>query len=228
MASGMARKKLIQLSDHPYHITARANNQNYFGVPPKLLWQIFNDYLFFISNAFGVRAHAFVMMANHFHLIASFPEKNVSQAMNRFMTETARVINHVQGSINHIYGSRYHACLINDFRYYAFAYRYVFQNPVRAGLCQSVEEYQYSTLSGLLGQQPIQIPIFEFSSPYVPKLEDHEDLLRFLNFKAAPRTIEATRKALYRTQFHFSGKYLAWTRTHAEPLLSHHTRCNAP
>ncbi|MBI2605657.1 MAG: transposase [Deltaproteobacteria bacterium] len=212
----MARKKLVQSPNHPYHITARSNNGAYLGLEPETLWNIYNDYLHFLSTAFEVKIHAFVMMSNHFHLIASFPKLNISLAMNRFMTESARAINFERMTINHIYGSRYFACLIDNERYYRNVFRYLFQNPVRAGICTYVEDYSFSTLSGLLGQTRLSIPIHHFSSPFVPEFSDLESHLSFLNQPINLRTLEATRFALRRTHFKYSVKYREWAKAHGE------------
>ncbi|MBI2605915.1 MAG: transposase [Deltaproteobacteria bacterium] len=218
----MARKKIIQTSNYPYHITARSNNHDYFGIDPDTLWNIFNDYLHFLSIAFRVKTHAFVMMSNHFHLMASFPESNMHAALNRFMTETSRVINHSRKTVNHTYGKRHHACLIDNDLYYACAYRYVFQNPVRAEICQMVEEYPYSSLSGLIGKRRLDSPVYEYPSSLVPQVDNLEHLLAFLNQPVALRTADATRKALHRTRFKFAGTYLAWTRTHGGSFFAAH------
>ncbi len=218
----MARKKIIQTSNYPYHITARSNNHDYFGIDPNALWDIFNDYLYFLSIAFRVRTHAFVMMSNHFHFIASFPESNMHAALNRFMTETSRVINFSRKTVNHTYGKRHHACLIDSDHYYACAYRYVFQNPVRAKICQKVEEYPYSSLSGLMGKQRLNSPVFEYPNSLVPQADDPEQLLAFLNQPVALRTADATRKALHRTHFQFAGTYLAWARNHGDSIVAAH------
>lgn len=120
-----------------------------------------SDYLYFLRSAFDVRIHAFVLMSNHFHLLAAFPRSNLSDAMEYFMRETSRGIARESDRLNHVYGSRvFRSRLSSD---YAFqnVYKYVYQNPVQAGLCKKVEDYPYSTLHGLLGRARALVPVEE-------------------------------------------------------------------
>jgi REP element-mobilizing transposase RayT len=65
-----------------------------------------------INRAYKAEIHAFVLMSNHFHLVVSFPENNMSEAMNYFMRETSRMISRDAGRINQTYGSRYFRSII--------------------------------------------------------------------------------------------------------------------
>ena len=142
-----------------YHITARSNNKQWFGMDPSELWKVFGDYLHFLHFGFKARIHCFVLMSNHFHLLASFPDNNLSMAMCYFMTNTSRSINSMRGSINHVYGGRFHSSLIQSSYHYANVYKYIVRNPIKERLSQSVEEFPYGTLKGLYGKERIIIPI---------------------------------------------------------------------
>jgi len=74
-------------ADYPIQITARCNNKEIFPVPLDEAWDLFSNYLHFIHSAFEIKIHSFVLMSNHFHLIASDPNLNLSKAMGIFMKE---------------------------------------------------------------------------------------------------------------------------------------------
>lgn len=45
--------------------------------------------------------------------------------------------------------------------YYKHAYKYVYRNPVEAGMCARVEDYEFSTLCGLLGATNFGVPVID-------------------------------------------------------------------
>lgn len=129
----------------------------------EIVWPVMSDYLHFIHHAYGVKILAFVLMNNHFHMMAKFPRGNMPEAMQYFMRETSRAIAYASKRTNHIYGNRYFRSRISSDHYLDHVYKYVYRNPVEAGLTKTVHEYRYSTLKGLLGFEAAPIPVIEDS-----------------------------------------------------------------
>jgi putative transposase len=65
------------------------------------------------------------------------------------------------GVINQIFGGRYKWCLIQSQQYLSNCYRYVYQNPVRAGIVRRCEEYPFSTIQNTLGRSAFAIPVHD-------------------------------------------------------------------
>lgn len=164
----MARKPIIRSNEFPYHITGRGNNRSDFPTNASITWRIFSASLGALNRTMGVKVHAFVMMPNHFHLIASTPEEELGVVMKHFMQSVTQTVNRNCGQSGRIFGSRYHGSLIDTQSYYDYAMKYVYRNPVRASLCTRAQDYQYSSLRGLLGIDPLQ---FTLSPAY-----DHHSL----------------------------------------------------
>lgn len=181
----------------PFHITVRSNNRDWFGLSRAEVWTIMEDYLFFIHHAYGVKIIAFVLMDNHFHLLVLCPLGNISEAMAYFLRETSKRIASKSGRINHIYGSRFYRTLIKNNHYFQHAYKYLYRNPVEAGICQRPEEYLYSTLSGLLGITALRIPLTFDDTLF----ESVEHTLSWLNEAPSLEKREMIRKALRRSVF---------------------------
>jgi REP element-mobilizing transposase RayT len=93
----MPRKTLIRSSEHPYHISARCINKDWFRLPIEDIWKIFEDYLCHVSHVYDLRIHSFVLMSNHFHLLASTPQGNIDKVMNYLMREVSRNITRESG-----------------------------------------------------------------------------------------------------------------------------------
>lgn len=157
----MSRAKRISSHEYPYHITARCINREWFTLSLESVWDIFSNYLFFCHHAFNLQIHSFVLMNNHFHLLISTPQSNISEVMRYLMTETSREISRQSGRINQTYGGPYFASLIAKDIYYMHVYKYIYRNPVDAKITKTVEEYKFSTLSQLLGIQKGIIPLTE-------------------------------------------------------------------
>ncbi|MBC7370716.1 MAG: transposase [Bdellovibrionaceae bacterium] len=193
----MPRKNRIRSSEFPYHISARCNNKDWFAIPLDEVWEIFSRYLYFITIAYGVEIHAFVLMNNHYHLILSTPKSNIEEAMCYLQRETSRCLGQASDRINHNFGGAYNACLITDLNYYSNVYKYALRNPISAGIAQSVEEYAYSTLRGLLGFEHLSIPTFANEELFIST----ERTLYWLNSPPRIDDNELIRKALKRREF---------------------------
>lgn len=163
-------------------------------------WEIMSDYLFFVKHAYGLKLHSFVLLNNHFHLIVSTPRGNLSEAMNYFMRETSKEFNRILRREDQFYGSRYYRTLITKDHYWKNAYKYLYRNPIEAGLVNRCEKYKYSTIHGLLGGSKITIPLeedlFLFSEF---GLNIHA--LNWLHQTPTPENKIAMEKALKRKEF---------------------------
>jgi REP element-mobilizing transposase RayT len=183
-------------TDCPYHVTARTNNREWFGLDLSEVWKIFEEQLYFIHHGFGVRIHAFVLMGNHFHLLLSDPEGKMSVTLRWLLTETAKEINRQMNSKNHVYGQRNYRSLVESYHYYTHAYKYIYRNPVEAGICTRVEEYTYSSLPGLFGLQKLNFPISDSLLT-----DDLEKNLNWLNRSTEKKDRETIRQGLKRPVF---------------------------
>jgi putative transposase len=204
----MGRSKAIEQSEFPYHITARNLNREWFNLPLEAVWAIFEEELFMTSKLHGLEIYAFVLMKNHFHLIARTPEANISQCMLRFMSNVSRRLNEKGNRINGNFAGRHFKTIIQENSYFLNTYKYVYRNPVEAGLAEKVEHYPFSTLFGLLGKAPLFIPLTEDTTLF----SDPEETLIWLNSKPRTSQIEAIRYAL-------KGQYFQSRKTNPENSL---------
>lgn len=185
-------------SELPYHLCARSNGKDWFALETRIVWDIMSDYLHFVHHAFNVRIHSFVLMDNHFHMIASFPDGNLSAALNYLIRETSRAIGRSSNRINHVFGGRTFRSCLGDYRYFEHAYKYIYRNPVEAGLCMRVEEYPFSTLQGLLGLAHSIIPVEEDSLIFDGNVGE---TLKWLNTNPSRENKDAVRRALRHPTF---------------------------
>ena len=144
----MPRRKLIYTDYYPYHVTARANNKEWFYIPKEQVWKIFVKELNLIVLEEKFKIHAFVLMDNHYHMLCSTDDsKDLGVVMQRLQKNVSRKINKKADRINHVFGGPYKGSLITTPTYYKTVLKYVFRNPVEAGIVSKVEDYKYSSLN---------------------------------------------------------------------------------
>ncbi|MGE3609122.1 MAG: transposase [Bacteriovoracaceae bacterium] len=153
----MPRPLFIRSEIHPYHVIARCNHKDFFPIHLEAVWEIMVKQLKHAHQEHQLAIHAFVLMGNHFHLLCHTPGANLDKIMHGFQRQTSiRILSRVQ-SENHLWGGRYKWSLIQSQQHYYQVYRYIFQNPIRAGLVNRVEDYPYSTIS-----REVNFPLHSF------------------------------------------------------------------
>ncbi len=99
-------------------------------------------------------------MNNHYHLLLKTPNCDISRFMYFFNKTISEKIRKKTGQINKMFGGRFKASAIKDQNHLCNVYRYIYQNPIRAGICNKCEEYPYSTLGFKISQRKFVIPLY--------------------------------------------------------------------
>ncbi len=188
----MPRAKAISQSVFPYNISARCINKEWFHLPMEQVWDIFCEELNRSVKHYELLVHSFVLMSNHFHLIASTPRANISQCMHQLMHRSSRRLTKEGNRINATFAGRHYKCILQHNNNFLNAYKYNYQNPVRAGVCARVEDYPFSTLNALAKAQRCPIPIAEDTI----FLSDPVGTLAWLNSMPDPQKLEGVRFGL--------------------------------
>jgi putative transposase len=195
----MGRYRRIINSEFPIHITGRTNNRESFPIPMDEMWGVMSDYLHLAKSGFGFLTHSFLLMPNHFHWMARDPQGEMSNCMQYLMRETSREIGRLAGKINRVWGAPFGSSIIGKPLHYLHAYKYIYRNPVKGRLCESVLQYPYSTLSALIGNQPTIIPLEEDELLF----NDFSGTLEWLDHGYSQTEEESIRLALRRKEMKF-------------------------
>lgn len=213
----MPRKRRVLNPHCPLHVTARTNNRIQFPIDLDEVWKITSDYLYILKYGFNLEILAFVLMPNHFHLLVRDPQLQLSTAMLYFMRETSKEINRSAGTINRIWGTTFYSSVITDLPYYYNAYKYIYRNPIKSGLCSDVVSYKYSTLRGLLGWERCTIPLSEDSTLF----DSPEQTIRWLNLPFSVDEERATQLSLRRSEMSFTAVRTSRRELFPSGLLTH-------
>ena len=198
----MPRKPLIRSAAHPYHVTARANNREPFKLDLESCWRVFMDHLVEIEEIYQVKIHAFVLMNNHFHLLLSTPTEDLGVIMQNFMRSVTRSMNSKSKRTGRVFGARYHWSLVHSIEYYDSVVKYVYRNPVKAGLTEFVEDYHFSTLKSLVNNTKSRVNLCPpFSEKEIIPAGEIGEYLRWLNQAFRNEDDEKINAGLKKTEF---------------------------
>lgn len=142
----MPRKKLIRQSNYPYHIVTRTNNKQWFPLPMYQVWNLCKEAILYAQEKCSVEINCLVLMSNHYHLIITTPDENIDTFMRFFNGRFSILIAKSSGLLNQKFSNRYRWSVIESDDYLRNVYRYIYQNPIRAGIVETCGDYPYSSL----------------------------------------------------------------------------------
>jgi len=87
-----------------------------------------------VAADFNWRCYAFVLMGNHYHLMAETPEATLSRGMRQLNGVYTLGFNRRHGRVGHLFQGRFKAILVERESHLLELIPYVALNPVRAGL----------------------------------------------------------------------------------------------
>lgn len=147
----MARLPRLVIPQQPHHVIQRGNDR-------QLIFRDAADYGIFLgwlreaAKQFHVAIHAYVLMSNHLHLLAS-PTDNLGLA--RMMQWVGRhyvpYFNHKYERTGTLWQGRFKTAVIDSERYFLTCSRYIELNPVRAGMLHNPAEYAWSSYQHHIG-----------------------------------------------------------------------------
>ncbi len=141
----MARLPRLTLADMPHHVIQRGNNRQ-----PIFVDRADHERLLALlaENAvrFGIALHAYVLMDNHFHLLAT-PDSTTGlpQFMQSVGRSYVRYFNDRHGRSGTLWEGRYRSTLIQTDRYLLTCMAYIDLNPVRAGMAADALDFPWSS-----------------------------------------------------------------------------------
>jgi putative transposase len=88
--------------------------------------------------------HAFCVMSTHYHLVLETSQPQLSRGLQWVNGAYAREFNRRHERFGHVFGGRFDARSIDSEEYLYDACVYVIENPVRAGLCKTADQWPWS------------------------------------------------------------------------------------
>lgn len=149
----MARLPRLTVPGYPHHIIQRGNNRQAI-VRDDEDREALLELITTRARQHGVALHAWVLMDNHFHLLAT-PE--TAEGVPRWMQDVGRSyvrrFNDRHQRSGTLWEGRYKSTLIQTERYFLACMAYIELNPVRAGMVAEPRQYPWSSHLHHIGQR---------------------------------------------------------------------------
>jgi putative transposase len=150
----MARLPRLVIPNQPHHVIQRGNDR-------QLIFRDDEDHQRFLgwlkdsAKEFKVAVHAYVLMPNHLHLMASPSDAGgLAQMMQRVGRYYVPWYNHKYGRVGSLFQGRFKTSLVDAERYFMICSRYIELNPVRARIVTDPLEYPWSSYAHHAGVRP--------------------------------------------------------------------------
>lgn len=141
----MARLARLTVPGHVHHVIQRGNNRQAIVADDedrRFLLQLLDAH----ARSLGVAVHAYVLMDNHFHLLATpRDESGLPKLMQAVGRRYVRHFNERQARTGTLWEGRYRSTLLQAERYLLPCMVYMDLNPVRAGMAATPADYPWSS-----------------------------------------------------------------------------------
>lgn len=141
----MPRKTRMYLPGVPVHVVQRGHNR-------AATFFCNEDYQYYLQSLgvglkrYGGNLHAYCLMTNHVHLLITPDyEDSISRVMQHVGRQYVQYVNKRYQRTGTLWEGRHKGCLIAQESYLLACYRYIELNPVRAGMVDLPEQYQWSS-----------------------------------------------------------------------------------
>jgi putative transposase len=150
----MARLPRLVLPGHPHHILQSANDG-------QLIFRDADDFQRLLgwmkdsAREFKVAIHAYVLMPDHLHLLATpATDEGLAQMMQRVGRYFVPFYNAKYGRSGGLFKGRFKTSLIDTEQFFMACSRYIDTNPVRSQLVVDALDYPWSSYAHHVGAKP--------------------------------------------------------------------------
>jgi len=112
----------------------------------------FLDLLKQTSEMLNIKIAAYCFMQNHYHLLVRTPEMNLARCMrhlNGVYTQRYNIRHQCDGTL---FRGRYKSILVEEDSYLLQLVRYIHRNPLRAGIVEDIDRFQWSSHKGYVSR----------------------------------------------------------------------------
>ncbi|WP_458700868.1 transposase [Sulfurospirillum sp. 1307] len=121
-----------------------------------------------VCKDYKLNIHSFCLMDNHYHLLVENLRENLSDAMRQINSQYAIYFNKRHKRVGHLWQDRYKSWFVLDTNHLFILFRYIEQNPIKAGMSERIGEYKYASS-------------YSFLNDAVPKFLENSFVLREYN-----------------------------------------------
>ncbi len=147
----MSRPLRIEYPNAWHHVMNRARREQKL-FRDKEDYICFYDLLHETSEMFNIKISAYCLMPTHYHLLVQTPEMNLARCMrhlNGVYTQRYNIRHKCDGTL---FRGRYKSILVEEDSYLLQLVRYIHRNPLRAGIVEKLDQFQWSSHKGYVSK----------------------------------------------------------------------------
>jgi putative transposase len=194
----MPRHSRLSIPGVPLHIRQRGINCNPC-FESEADYYLYLGLLAELSPRFACSVHAYVLMTNHVHLLATADEPGgASLFMKNLAQRYAQHFNRKSHRCGPLWDGRFRSSPVDSERYLLACYRYIELNPVRAGMVRSPADYPWSSFrtNAMSAPSPFLHPHSEYLRLGSTTSERQAAYLGMLTTGLSPSELAAIRGAI--------------------------------
>lgn len=147
----MARLPRLTVPGYPHHLIQRGTNRQATfrdDEDHRRLLDLLGEY----APKHKVAIHAYVLMPNHFHLLATpADEEGLPAMMQAIGRRYVQGFNRRHGRVGALWEGRYRGTVVDSDRYLLACMAYIDLNPIRAGMVAKPADYPWSSHAHYIG-----------------------------------------------------------------------------
>ncbi len=137
-----------------YHVFNRGVNKNKIFLSEE-------DYAFFLKKLKSLKSkydhslYAYCLMPNHFHISIQTRKSPISKIMASLTTSYSMYLNKRYNHIGPVFQNRYKSVLVENDSYFLHLSKYIYLNPVKAGIVSDPLRYLHSSIREAVGLEQL-------------------------------------------------------------------------
>ena len=161
-------------SSNFFHVIVQGINKEYIFSKEEYMKK-YKENLLKYRNNYNIIIISYCIMNNHAHmLLYSENILNISQFMKSVNTSYAAYYNKVQERVGYVFRDRFLSEPITNKKYLFNCIAYIHNNPVKANIVRSADEYSYSSFKDYInktgiGTEEVLNLVFDSNSDYINK-----------------------------------------------------------
>ena len=179
----MPRGPRFEFAGAFYHVMSRGNRGERIFLDQED-YRMFLRCLSIACDKTGWKAHAFVLLPNHYHILLETPQANLAAGMKWLQSVYTQSFNKRHDLFGHLFQGRYKSLVIDPFdsRHIITVSGYIHLNPIRAGIVEN-------SLEGLIAYMWSSLPYYAPDHKNKPAWLETSRVLSDLGFQGSPKTV---------------------------------------
>lgn len=157
----------------------------------------------------GFKLFAYCLMGNHIHLLIKPEDEPIEQVFKRIGGRYVYWYNVKYRRTGHLFQDRFKSEPVEDDGYFLAAIRYIHQNPLKAGICMRIEDYEYSSYGEYISEPRL------IDTKTVFEMVSKEEFIRYNHTPSTERLLEVEDTPKIRV-----------TDEQAKTIISRISKCN--